>query len=61
VIIYIILSAMVPFDSNDQKEAARKTIYEPVPFTHPIWDFVSSEAKDLITSKLLILMIVRTP
>jgi hypothetical protein len=39
---------MLPFDSQDQRETARKTIYEPVPFSHPIWDFVSIEAKDLI-------------
>jgi serine/threonine protein kinase len=51
VIIYILLSAMLPFDADDQKEAARRTIYDPVPFTHPIWDFVTIEAKDLIASK----------
>ena len=51
VIVYILLSAMLPFDSNDQKETARRTIYDPVPFTHPIWDFVTVEAKDLIASK----------
>jgi len=39
---------MLPFDSDDNKETARQTIYEPVPFTHPVWEFVSSEAKDLI-------------
>eukprot|EP00347_Sterkiella_histriomuscorum_P019499 403341396 len=52
VIIYILLSAMLPFDAEDQKEAARRTIYEPVPFTHPIWDYVTVEAKDLITRLL---------
>jgi len=52
VIVYILLSAMLPFDAEDQKEAARRIIYEPVPFTHPIWDFVTVEAKDLI-SRLL--------
>jgi hypothetical protein len=44
---------MLPFDADDQKEAARRTIYEPVPFSHPIWDFVTVEAKDLISSNLM--------
>ena len=52
VIIYILLSGMLPFDADDSKEIARLTIYEPVPFVHPIWDFVSSEAKDLIKGLL---------
>lgn len=43
---------MLPFDSNDSQEVARQTIYEPVPFNHPIWEFVTVEAKDLI-SRLL--------
>lgn len=43
---------MLPFDSDDNRETARQTIYDPVPFTHPIWDFVSSEAKDLINGLL---------
>lgn len=45
---------MLPFDADDQKEAARRIIYEPVPFNHPIWDFVSVEAKDLIKSNFQI-------
>ena len=43
---------MLPFDSDDNKETARQTIYDPVPFTNRVWSFVSDEAKDLITSKL---------
>jgi calcium-dependent protein kinase len=43
---------MLPFDSDDNRETARQTIYEPVPFTHPIWDFVSAEAKDIIKGLL---------
>ena len=42
---------MLPFDAQDQQEAARRIIYEPVPFNHPIWEFVTKEAKDLIASK----------
>lgn len=41
VIIFVLLSGMLPFDSDDNKETARQTIYEPVPFNHPIWNFVS--------------------
>jgi len=43
---------MLPFDSDDNRETARQTIYEPVPFNHPIWGFVSNEAKDLIKALL---------
>lgn len=43
---------MLPFDSDDNRETARQTIYEPVPFNHPIWDFVSMDAKDLIKGLL---------
>ena len=43
---------MLPFDSDDNKETARQTIYEPVPFTNRVWNYVSDEAKDLISSKL---------
>ena len=52
IIIYVLLSGMLPFDSDDNKETARQTIYEPVPFTNRVWNFVTDEAKDLITSKL---------
>lgn len=48
VIIYVLLSGMLPFDSDDNKETARQTIYDPVPFDHPIWNYVSADAKDLI-------------
>jgi len=51
VIIYVLLSGMLPFDSDDNKETARQTIYEPVPFTNRVWNFVTDDAKDLISSK----------
>jgi len=34
VIMYVLLSGMLPFDSEDNKETARQTIYDPVPFEH---------------------------
>jgi len=45
------LSRHLPFDSNDDKEIGRKTIYQQIAFTHPIWENVSAEAKDLVSSK----------
>jgi len=50
---------MLPFDSDDNKETARQTIYDPAPFEHPIWKFVSSEAKDLIISKPFFIIMTR--
>ena len=46
------LSRHLPFDSTDDKEIGRKTIYQQIQFTHPVWENVSAEAKDLV-SKLL--------
>ena len=47
------LSGTLPFDSDDDREIARKTIYEDVTFGHPIWEAeISSEAKDLIRSNI---------
>ena len=54
VIMYVLLSGMLPFDSEDNKETARQTIYDPVPFDHQVWTYVSDEAKDLIISKYII-------
>ena len=51
IITYLMLSRHLPFDSNDDKEIGRKTIYQQITFTHSVWDNVSSEAKDLIYSK----------
>jgi serine/threonine protein kinase len=51
VIIHLMLSGTLPFDSEDDRDIARKTIYEEVSFIHPVWDTVSPEAKDLIRSK----------
>ena len=52
-IIYLMLGRHLPFDSQDDKEIGRKTIYKEISFNHPVWSTVSSEGKDLI-SKLLI-------
>lgn len=52
VIMYVLLSGMLPFDSEDNKETARQTIYDPVPFDHQVWKYVSDESKDLILSNI---------
>lgn len=47
------LGRHLPFDSQDDKEIGRKTIYQEISFNHPVWSNVSASGKDLI-SKLLI-------
>ena len=52
VILHLMLSGTLPFDSDDDREIARKTIYEEVAMSHPVWESeISQEAKDLVKSK----------
>ena len=51
IITYLMLSRHLPFDSNDDKEIGRKTIYQQISFSHSVWDNVSQEAKDIVFSK----------
>lgn len=53
IIVYLLLGRHLPFDSPDDKEIGRKTIYQEISFTHPVWSDVSEEGKDLI-SRLLV-------
>ena len=55
------MSGMLPYDSDDNKETARQTIYDPVPFGNKVWQFVTEEAKDLITSKSNSIIFFRAP
>ena len=48
VIIHLMLSGSLPFDSSEEKEIAVKTIYNEISFSHKIWDSVSDKAKSLI-------------
>lgn len=48
VIIHLMLSGTLPFDSDDDREIARKTIYDDVSMTHPVWNMVSNEAKEIV-------------
>jgi serine/threonine protein kinase len=48
IIIHLMLSGSLPFDSDDDREIARKTIYDDVKMTHPVWSKVSDDAKELV-------------
>ena len=51
IIVHLMLSRHLPFDSTDDKEIGRKTIYQQVSFSHNVWNNITSEAKDLVYSK----------
>jgi serine/threonine protein kinase len=52
VITYLLLCGCLPFDDeHSEKEVARKTIYEPVPFPNYFWKSISLEAKNFVFSK----------
>lgn len=53
VIVHLMLSGTLPFDSEDDREIARKTIYDEVTLSHPVWNNISDDAKDLVLSKSL--------
>ena len=48
---YLLLSRVLPFDDENDKEIARQTIYEPADFTFHPWERVSKEGKELCKSK----------
>lgn len=50
-IIYLLLSRVLPFDDEDDREIARQTIYEPPDFSFPPWEKVSKEGRELCKSK----------
>lgn len=51
VILHLMLSGTLPFDSEDDREIARKTIYDEISMTHTNWTPISDDAKDLVLSK----------
>ena len=53
VISYLLLSRVLPFDDEDDREIARQTIYEPPDFSFHPWEKVSDGGKDLCKSKWL--------
>ena len=53
VITYLLLSGSLPFDhQSSEKEVARQTINDPVPFKGSIWKIISKEAKEFIKGLL---------
>ena len=50
VILHLMLSSTLPFDSDDDREIARKTIFEDLAMAHPSWEQISVEAKDIVRS-----------
>ena len=53
VITYLLLSGSLPFDhQSSEKEVARQTINDPVPFKGSIWKIISKEAKEFIEGLL---------
>lgn len=47
VIAYLLLSRVLPFDDEDDREIARQTIYEPPDFSFHPWEKVSEAGKDI--------------
>jgi serine/threonine protein kinase len=52
VIIYLLLSRVLPFDDEDDREIARQTIYDAPDFTFHPWEKVSKEGKEICKSNL---------
>lgn len=53
VISYLLLSRVLPFDDEDDREIARQTIYEPPDFSFHPWEKVSEAGKDICKSKFI--------
>ena len=51
VISYLLLSRVLPFDDEEDKEIARQTIQDAPDFSFEPWDTVSPDAKDIVKSK----------
>lgn len=52
VVLYILLCGFPPFWASTNPELERSIQTAPVDFSHPRWDTVSSEAKDLVERML---------
>jgi serine/threonine protein kinase len=52
IITYLVLCGCLPFDDeHSEREIARQTIHDPVPYPSSIWKKLSSEAKLFVDSK----------
>ena len=53
VIAYLLISGFLPFDDkHSDKEIARQTIEDPVPYPSSVWKHISVQAKNLVSSLL---------
>ena len=52
VITYLLLSRVLPFDDEEDKEIARQTIQDAPDFSFEPWDQITDDAKDIV-AKLL--------
>ena len=53
IISYLLLCGFLPFDDeHSEREIARQTIQDPVPFPDDIWSKLSSESKEFIEGLL---------
>lgn len=52
VVTYLLLSRVLPFDDEDDKEIARQTIQDPPDFSFSPWEDVSQGAQDVCKALL---------
>jgi hypothetical protein len=50
------LSRVLPFDDDDDREIARMTIYDAADFSFHPWDKVTSQGKDICKSIIFYLL-----
>jgi hypothetical protein len=55
VILYLLLSQVLPFDDLDENEIARQTLYDAPDFTLPPFDAITNSGKDLCKSNYIII------
>jgi hypothetical protein len=50
---FLLIAGHLPFDhETSEKEIARQTVHDPVPYTSSVWKRTSNEARVLIDSKV---------
>jgi hypothetical protein len=48
----LLLAGHLPYDhETSEREIARQTVYDPVPYTSSVWKKANPEVKELINSK----------
>lgn len=59
IITYLLLCGCLPFDDeNSEREIARQTINDPVPYPSAIWKKISNEAKLFVDSKKYLIIFI---